>query len=237
MRRHSEKNLSSTKGREYENIVYNDQGLPVILATHRGEKADEKMPFYQQNWLHQGQQPRTARHNYATKTQNVTTPAFTRQTLEQGAYSSKKATNQITDPLMYSLLHSHSFNEPTTKPSLGFYEDKLINRDSGTDSPTYHNYEDQNNILNMIEKLGTEHEKLTQGEPATERRWYSNRGRIQGSSAHQARGQESSLPNTSSDTVRRKRYTPRTSEAGGSSGVRVSVEMSTNTHHLETSME
>ena len=144
LRRHSDRQLS-TKWREYENIVYNDDGLPVILATHRGEKADEKVPFYQQSWLQGGRKSSTYNHEPAV--------ASILENPEGKAKGSDGHSNYINDPLLQSLLSTTKPSQDKRKTSLSFYEEKLINRDSGTDSPTTNYYEDHN-IYNLIQSLG-----------------------------------------------------------------------------------
>ena len=142
VRRHSDRQLSTNK-REYENIVYNDQGLPVILATHRGEKADEKVPFYQQNWLQGGNKPHTYNREPAVAS-----------ILDRAKNPSSNGNNYYNnDPLLQSLIHGTKITQDKRKASLSFYEEKLINRDSGTDSPTANYYEDQN-IFSLIQSLG-----------------------------------------------------------------------------------
>lgn len=150
VRRHSDRQLG-TKWREYENIVYNDQGLPVILATHRGEKADEKMPFYQQNWLQGGRKP----HSY-NREPAVASILTNKQ--EKNMAIGYKSSSYRHDPLLQSLIQSSNNTKPlqnSRKPSLSFYEEQLMNRDSGTDSPTANYYDDQN-IYSLIKSLGHE---------------------------------------------------------------------------------
>lgn len=142
LRRHSDRQLS-TKWREYENIVYNDEGLPVILATHRGEKADEKMPFYQQSWLHG-----SCKSNTYSKE-----PAVASILEKPDTTISNGQSNYMNDPLLLSLLDTTKKTQDKRKTSLSFYEEKLMNRDSGTDSPTTNYYEDHN-IYSLIQSLG-----------------------------------------------------------------------------------
>lgn len=153
MRRHSDR---PSKRREYENIVYNNQGLPVILATHKGEKADEKMPFYQQEWLQ-----RTLKYKEGNMGRNGQRNKPSVRASYSEASTDRSCRN---DPLLLSLLKPPT-KDQVRNTSLGFYEDKLINRDSGTDSPTYNSYDDHS-VHDLIKTLDKEHAKLTDGEPA-----------------------------------------------------------------------
>ncbi|XP_067947911.1 band 4.1-like protein 4 [Watersipora subatra] len=146
VRRHSDR--TPLKKREYENIVYNEEGLPVILATHKGEKSDEKMPFYQQKWLQRTLQSRSRSKDKTSVSDKA------RETIPNSDY--------VNDPLMESILRPPA-KDDTTKPRQGFHEEKLISRDSGTDSPTYASYDEQN-VNDFIQKLDKDRNNLTNGE-------------------------------------------------------------------------
>jgi len=72
---------------------------------------------------------------------------------------------------MYSLLHTTA---EANKPSFSFYEEKLLNRDSGTDSPTCCSYDDQN-IYSLMQTLGNEHGSLIERDETDNTGWPQSR--------------------------------------------------------------
>ena len=132
------------------------------------------MPFYQQEWLQQTLQRKSRNKHRSTisgaASERGVSPEF----------------NPQNDPLMYSILNPPT-KEEIRKTSLGFYEDKLTNRDSGTDSPTCNNYDDQN-MHELIKKLDLEHTQLANGERGATQRVSKRDIRSQGNRRNTASG-------------------------------------------------
>lgn len=124
------------------------------------------MPFYQQNWLQKSLKPKSSKHSRQTAVAAIFSRGQTRASFSGTSNNLSASYKAADDPLMYSLLQSAAAPDPHRKTTPSFHEEKLMNRDSGTDSPTCNNYEEQQ-ILNLINTLGTEHQQLTKGEMQT----------------------------------------------------------------------
>lgn len=132
--------------RLYENIAYDADGQPIV------EPQDEKIPAYQLAWANK------QHHSHHTVQQrpiaNRTRASFNTAYNYNDSIHDRQA---MVAERGYEHQQHHMAGDTqwgfhiTKSQSLGFYEDKMISRDSGTDSPSYYHTDEPHSDSSFAE--------------------------------------------------------------------------------------